>query len=178
MPFAVPMVWRETSNHSSDWYFCLTPPVASGIIRKEQKLTIQIYPLPSDLCLMGKICPCRSHQKNKVWIRRWKRKTRRRTYRSRLPKFSIWDTSWTYTKRTEWSSTRFGAAKGKGRTASIQNETMEIFGWRLENNFVSLSPKNLEEFFTMEGTLVACKDVDGLLKALNMSHCSDKWGYS
>jgi hypothetical protein len=34
---------------------------------------------------------------------------------------------------------------------------------------------NLEEFFTMEGTLVACKDVDGLLKALNMSQCSDKW---
>ena len=24
-------------------------------------------------------------------------------------------------------------------------------------------------------TLVACKDVDGLFKALNMSHCSDEW---
>jgi len=35
--------------------------------------------------------------------------------------------------------------------------------------------KNLEEFFTMEGTLVACKDVDGLFKALNKSHCSDEW---
>jgi len=34
---------------------------------------------------------------------------------------------------------------------------------------------NLEEFFTMEGTLVACKDVDGLFKALNMSHYSDEW---
>jgi hypothetical protein len=27
----------------------------------------------------------------------------------------------------------------------------------------------------MEGTLVACKDVDGLFKALNMSPCSDEW---
>ena len=44
-----------------------------------------------------------------------------------------------------------------------------------ENNSVSLSPKNLEEFVTMEGTLVARKDVDGLFKALNMSHCSDEW---
>jgi len=35
--------------------------------------------------------------------------------------------------------------------------------------------KNLEEFFTMKGTLVACKEVDGLFKALNMSHCSDEW---
>jgi len=32
--------------------------------------------------------------------------------------------------------------------------------------------KNLEEFFTMEGTLVACKYMYGLFKALNMSHCS------
>jgi len=35
--------------------------------------------------------------------------------------------------------------------------------------------KNLEDSFTMDGTLVACKDVDGLFKALNMSHCSDEW---
>jgi len=27
----------------------------------------------------------------------------------------------------------------------------------------------------MEGTLVACKDVDGLFKALNMSHCTEEW---
>ena len=76
------------------------------------------------------------------------------------------------------TSTRFGAAKGKGRTASIHKETMEIFGCRRENNSVSLSPKNLEEFFTMEHILVACKDVDGLFKALNMSHCSDDGDYS
>ena len=35
-------------------------------------------------------------------------------------------------------------------------------------------PKNLEEFFTTEGTRVACKDVESLLTALNMSHCSDE----
>ena len=34
--------------------------------------------------------------------------------------------------------------------------------------------KSLEEFFNLEGNLVACKDVDGLFKALNMSHCSDE----
>jgi hypothetical protein len=33
----------------------------------------------------------------------------------------------------------------------------------------------MEEFFTMKGTLVACKEVDGLLKALKMNHCSDEW---
>jgi hypothetical protein len=33
---------------------------------------------------------------------------------------------------------QFGAAKGKGRNASIQNETMEIPGWRHKNNSVLL----------------------------------------
>ena len=32
--------------------------------------------------------------------------------------------------------------------------------------------KTLEEFFTTEGTLVACQGVDGLFEALNMCHCS------
>jgi len=31
--------------------------------------------------------------------------------------------------------------------------------------------KNLEESFTLEGTVVACKVVVGLFTALNMSHC-------
>jgi len=35
--------------------------------------------------------------------------------------------------------------------------------------------KNLEEFFTTEGNILACKDVDVLFQALNMSHCSDEW---
>jgi len=37
MPFAVPMVWREPSDHTSDCYVCLTPPVASGMNRKKKQ---------------------------------------------------------------------------------------------------------------------------------------------
>jgi hypothetical protein len=44
MPFAVPMVWREPSNHSSDCYFCLTPPVASGLNRKKQRIDYPSIP--------------------------------------------------------------------------------------------------------------------------------------
>jgi len=37
MPFAVPMVWMEPSDHISDCYLCLTPPVASGMNRKKKQ---------------------------------------------------------------------------------------------------------------------------------------------
>ena len=37
MPCAVPVVWREPSNHSSDYYVCLTLPVASGMNRKKKQ---------------------------------------------------------------------------------------------------------------------------------------------
>jgi hypothetical protein len=48
MPFAVSMVWRETSNHATNCYFRMVPPVSGGIT-KEKKWTI-IYPnIPSAL---------------------------------------------------------------------------------------------------------------------------------
>jgi len=37
LSFAIPMVWRETSDHSSNCYFCLTPRVASGMKRKKKQ---------------------------------------------------------------------------------------------------------------------------------------------
>jgi len=42
MPFAVPIVWEEPSNHTTDCYFCMVPPVSVGITKKE-KWTI-VYP--------------------------------------------------------------------------------------------------------------------------------------
>jgi len=48
MPFAVPMVWGEPSNHATDCYFCMAPLV-SGSITKKKKWTI-VYPnIPSAL---------------------------------------------------------------------------------------------------------------------------------
>jgi len=67
MPFAVSVLWRENSNHSSDCYFCLKSPVASGMNRKKKQridypnVHSAISPVP-----MRKICPCRRNQKNKI----------------------------------------------------------------------------------------------------------------
>jgi len=44
MSFAFPLVWRVPSNHSSDCYFCLTPPVASGTSMNRKKKQRIDYP--------------------------------------------------------------------------------------------------------------------------------------
>jgi hypothetical protein len=46
MPFAVPKVWREPRNHTTDCYFCMAPPVSGGITKK--KKWTRVYPnIPS-----------------------------------------------------------------------------------------------------------------------------------
>ena len=44
MPFAIPMGWMEPSNHISDCYLCLTPPMASGMNRKKQRIAYPNIP--------------------------------------------------------------------------------------------------------------------------------------
>jgi len=36
MPFVFPMVWREPSNHTTDCYFYMVPPVSGGITKKKK----------------------------------------------------------------------------------------------------------------------------------------------
>jgi len=48
IPFAVPMVWREPSNHTTDCYFCMVPPVSGGITKKN-KWTVVYLNIPSAL---------------------------------------------------------------------------------------------------------------------------------
>jgi hypothetical protein len=46
MAFAVPMVWREPTNHVDDCYFCLTPPIKAGLSLKKIG-TVKYANLPS-----------------------------------------------------------------------------------------------------------------------------------
>ena len=52
MPFAVPKVWREPSNHETNCYFCMVPPVSGGITEKKkctivyQNILCALRPVP------------------------------------------------------------------------------------------------------------------------------------
>ncbi|GBM46311.1 hypothetical protein AVEN_88005-1 [Araneus ventricosus] len=48
MPFAVPVMWREPTNHIHDCYFCMVPPVSGGFTKKNKRI-IEYPNIPSAL---------------------------------------------------------------------------------------------------------------------------------
>jgi hypothetical protein len=60
-PFAIPMVWREAKDHSSDCYFCLTN--ITGITSKS-KHTVKYPNVPSAM----RPIPHKNHQKMRWWM--------------------------------------------------------------------------------------------------------------
>jgi hypothetical protein len=46
MPFGVLIVWRVHSNHGTDCYFCMVPPIQTGMSMKKKSTLVYPY-IPS-----------------------------------------------------------------------------------------------------------------------------------
>jgi len=51
MAFGVPMVWRVSSNHSTDSYFCMVPPIQNGLsMKKKINTCVSEYTISNSAC--------------------------------------------------------------------------------------------------------------------------------
>jgi len=180
MPFAVPMVWREPSNHATDCYFCMVPPASGGITNKK-KCTI-VYPnIPSVLRPVP--------QGEGISV-------------PEPPKeFTIDSDDEDESESTSGSpeppaSTEPHVAHGRSsalqphiltqdelndldRDLELSKSKAELLGsrlkqWNLLEKIVRISSfrshQQLVPFFRKEDNLVFCYDVDGLMNALGIKH--------
>ena len=181
MPFAFPMVWREPSNHSSDCYFCLTPPVASGMNRKKKQRidypnmpsAIRLVPHGEDLSVPE---PPKEYNMNSVMEEEDTEKTGPHKEKSTDPDFQVPapESPHKLTQNELNDLVRdLELPKVKAEMLASKMKQWKYLDEGVKITLYRYCRKHLEEYFTMEDTLMACKDVYGLFKTLKMSHCSD-----
>ena len=58
MPFGVPMVGRVPSNHSSDCYFCMVPPIQNGMSIKKINTCVSECTITNSACASWRWTSC------------------------------------------------------------------------------------------------------------------------
>jgi len=74
VPFGGPMVWRVPSNHSTDCYFCMVPPIQNGMsMKKKINTCVSKYTISNLACASWQWTSCSwtSRQFCYVLWRRW-----------------------------------------------------------------------------------------------------------
>jgi hypothetical protein len=175
VPFAVPMVWMEPSNHISDGYLCLKPPVTSAMYRK-QKQRIDYPNIPSAIRTVphGEDLLVQEPPKEYNLISEMEEEDTEKRGPHEEP------TDPDFQSPASGSPHRLTQDELNDLVHDLELPTVEaemlasrMKQWKYLDEGVKITlhryrQKNMEEFFTTEGTLVACKDVDGLFKALTL----------
>jgi hypothetical protein len=184
MPFAVPMVWTEPTNHVSDCYFCMVPPVRKGISKKK-KWTLRYPNIPFAMrpVLHGEGLPVpeppysyslesEDEQDDEI-------------YDSSGPSTSTDPDFEPTVMSSEPHRITQNELNDLVRDLKLSKSNSELLAsrlqqWNLLEENVTVSAfrarqKGLVPFFKMEGSLVTCNDVDGLMGALNINHNPEEW---
>ncbi|UYV82275.1 hypothetical protein LAZ67_21001540 [Cordylochernes scorpioides] len=174
MPFAVPMIWREPKDHSSDCYFCLTK--TTGITSKSRH-TVEYPDLPSAMRPVpySDILPVPQPPENVI--------------------FSDDDLD---RREQQWNDTNFeagalselhlltqGDLNDLVRDLDLSKKQSQLFGSRLKGwNLLHKGTKvcffrkrqdEFQDFYSQENDLVYCNDVVSLMEALGHDHDTKEW---
>ena len=179
------MVWREPTDHSSNCYFCMIPPVAKGMSRKK-KWTVEYPNIPSAL--------------------------RPVPHEEELP-IPVPPESYTLDSDDDHDDNQDSAGPEPSTSADpdfepshsslephlisqselndlvrdleLPKSKVELSGsrlqqWNLLESDVKISlfrdrQKDLVQFFLMEGDLVYCHDIDDLMTALSITYDPNGW---
>lgn len=183
MPFAVPMIWREPSNHVDDCYFCMVPP-ASGGITKKKKWTVEYPNIPSALRPVshGEGLPIPEpptdfsissddedgHASASSPQRGSKDDDFSCFDETSAPHKITQDEMNDLVRDLDLSKSKAEILASRLRQWNLLEQNIRVTSFRTRQQL-------FESFFKKEESLVFCCDIDGLLQAFGIAHDPHEW---
>jgi len=184
MLFALPMIWREPTDHLADCYFCIVPPLRHGITKKKKRtvnypnISSAIRPVPHTEDLPFPVPPQQYILVSDDEPTENQEKTPQRSTA----------TDADFTAGLQFNEFHRITQEGLNyliRDLDLPKNKAELLDSRLqqwnllkENVRISVYRKrheDLVQFFKMERGLVASTDIDGLMQTLNINHNPLDW---
>jgi hypothetical protein len=178
MPFAVPMIWREQKDHVTDCYFCLTS--ISGFSSKNKK-NIEYPNLSSATRPVAHSETLPVPKSPEFWTI-----DADEIVEDEPMELSDKDDEYQpSTSSTEPHLITQPELNDLVRDLNLSKNQAELLGSRLQGwNLLAKGTtisifrdrnKNFSKFFSMNGNLCFCSDIDGLMMALGYNHNPQEW---